>query len=78
MNKPALIPTWRDAWRYLSVQIAAAGVVFGSLPADTQAAMLGAVGVAPSRVPAILGLLVLIGRLVSQRPAPAAGDAGAR
>ena len=67
MKKPELIPEWRRAWRFLSVQIAAAGVIFGSLPADTQAAMLDAVGIAPSRLPAILGLLVLVGRLISQR-----------
>ena len=67
MKKPELIPEWRRAWRFLSVQIAAAGVIFGSLPAETQAAMLDAVGIAPSRLPAILGLLVLVGRLISQR-----------
>jgi hypothetical protein len=67
MKRPELIPNWRKSWRYLSVQIAAAGVIFGSLPADTQAAMLDAVGIAPSRLPAILGLLVLVGRLISQR-----------
>ena len=67
MKRPELIPDWRSAWRYLSVQIAAAGMIFGSLPADTQAAMLDAVGIAPSRLPAVLGLLVLVGRLISQR-----------
>ena len=67
MKRPELIPDWRRAWRFLSVQIAAAGVIFGSLPAETQAAMLDAVGIAPSRLPAILGLLVLVGRLISQR-----------
>ena len=67
MKLPKLIPDWRSAWRYLSVQIAAAGVIFGALPADTQAAMLDAVGIAPSRLPASLGLLVLVGRLISQR-----------
>lgn len=66
MKKPELIPEWRRAWRFLSVQIAAAGVIFGSLPAETQAAMLDAVGLPASRLPAILGLLVLVGRLVSQ------------
>lgn len=67
MKRPELIQDWRSAWRYLSMQIAAAGVIFGSLPADTQAAMLDAVCIAPSRLPAILGLLVLVGRLISQR-----------
>lgn len=66
MKRPELIPDWRRAWRFLSVQIAAAGVIFGSLPTDTQAAMLDAAGLPASRLPAILGLLVLVGRLVSQ------------
>lgn len=50
MKRPELIPDWRRAWRFLSVQIAAAGVIFGSLPSDTQAAMLDAVGLPASRL----------------------------
>ena len=66
MRKPSLIPNWRQAWRMLSMQLAAAAVLFGTLPADTQAAVLDIVGVPPSRVPAILGLLFMAGRLVGQ------------
>lgn len=61
-----LIPEWRSAWRMASMQVAAAAVVFGSLPADAQASMLSAIGVPGSRVPAILGALVILGRLVNQ------------
>ena len=61
-----LIQQWRRAWRLLSVQVAGAAVVFGSLPADTQAAMLDAVGLPPSRLPAVLGLLVIAGRVLAQ------------
>ncbi len=68
MKRPHLIPDWRRAWRYLTVQIAAAAVVWGTLPADTQTAMLQAVGVPLERVPAILGALVLLGRMISQAP----------
>lgn len=68
MNLPRLIPSWRQSWRFFSMQIAAAAVVFGTLAPDTQAAMLGAIGVAPTRVPALIGLLVLVGRLISQQP----------
>lgn len=68
MNKPELIPDWRGAWRYWSTQIAALAVLFGALPADTQAAVLDTIGVPASRVPAILGLLVIAARMVSQRP----------
>lgn len=66
MRKPSLIPNWRQAWRMVSMQLAAAAVLFGTLPADTQAAVLDIVGVPPSRVPAILGLLFMAGRLVGQ------------
>lgn len=61
-----LISNWRAAWRMLSVQIAATAVLFGALSPDTQAAVLDLVGVPASRVPAILGLLFMAGRLVSQ------------
>lgn len=63
-----LISDWRRAWRLASVQIAALAVLFGSLPADTQAAVLDMVGVPAGRVPAILGLLFMAGRLVAQPP----------
>lgn len=66
MSKQLLVPDWRRAWRMLSVQIAAAAVLFGALPPDTQAAVLDLVGVPASRVPAILGLLFMAGRLVGQ------------
>lgn len=61
-----LIDNWRGAWRMLSVQIAAAAIAFGMLPADAQAAMLEAIGVPANRITAILGALVIVGRLVSQ------------
>ncbi len=61
-----LIPEWRKAWRMLSVQIAAFAVIFGALPMDTQAAVLGLVGLEPSRLPGIIGLLVIAGRLWAQ------------
>jgi hypothetical protein len=61
-----LIPDWRRAWRMTSVQLAAMAVLFGTLPADTQAAVLDMVGVPATRVPAILGLLFILGRIVGQ------------
>lgn len=62
-----IIPNWRRAWRMASMQIAGLAVVFGTLPADAQAAMLDMVGVPPTRVPAILGLLFMAGRLLAQQ-----------
>lgn len=61
-----IIPNWRRAWRMLSVQVAALAVVFGSLPPDAQAAVLAFIGVPAARLPAVLGLLVLAGRLIQQ------------
>lgn len=77
-----LIPNARYAWRMASVQVAAAAVAWGALPPDVQAAILAAVGVPPERVPAILGLLLLVGRLIDQPstrqpPAPDRGGPGA-
>lgn len=61
-----LISNWRKAWRMASVQVAAVAVVLGSLPSDVQAAMFGAVGVPVERIPALIGVLLLVARLVDQ------------
>ena len=66
-----LIDNWRDAWRMLSVQVAALAVVWGALPIDQQAAILALFGVGPERVPLVIGLAVIVARVVSQRPPPA-------
>ena len=60
------IPNWRQSWRMLSVQIASLALAWGLLPADQQALILTFVGVSPERVPAVLGLLFLVGRLIDQ------------
>ena len=60
------IENWRDAPKMLSVQISTAAIALGSIPPEVQAVMLDAVGVPASRVPAILGALMLLARLVSQ------------
>lgn len=61
-----LIPNWRRAWRMASVQVASLAVLWGALPADTQAQVLDLVGVPASRVPAIIGLLLIVSRIVAQ------------
>lgn len=61
-----LIPDWRRAWRMLSVQVAAAAVVWGSLPPEQQAAILSLLGIGPERIPALLGVLFIVARLVKQ------------
>ena len=64
--RPRLIPQARRAWRFASVQIAAVAVIFGALPADQQAALLSLFGVGPERIPAALGLAVIVARLIDQ------------
>lgn len=61
-----LIPNWRRAPRMFSVQVASLAVAWGLMPPDMQTAMLAALGVGPERIPAVLGLLFLAGRLVDQ------------
>ncbi len=56
-----LIDNWRSAWRYITVQLGGAMLAFGLLPVDQQAAILQAVGIPLERVPAALGLLVILG-----------------
>lgn len=63
---PRLIPNWRRAWRMASVQLATLALGWGLLPPDTQAAMLAAIGVPAERVPAVLGAIFLLLRLVDQ------------
>ena len=64
--KIQLIPNARHAWKMLSVRLATLVVAWGSLPADTQASIVAWSGVPPANVPAILGLLVIGGRLLQQ------------
>jgi hypothetical protein len=61
-----LIDNLRQAPRLWSVQLGALLVAWGSLPVDLQAAIVSLVGVPPERVPAVLGLLVIVARLVQQ------------
>lgn len=61
-----LIDNIRQAPRMWSVQLASLLVAWSALPLDMQAALVQAVGIPPERVPAILGLLVILGRLVQQ------------
>ena len=50
----------------LSMQVAALAVIFGSLPPDQQTAILQWLGLAPERIPAVLGVLFIVTRLVNQ------------
>lgn len=61
-----LIHNWKRAHRMASVRIAALFVAWGAIPPDMQAAMLDAVGIPSNRVPAVLGLLLILARLIDQ------------
>lgn len=61
-----VIPEWKAAWRLLTVQLSTLAIGFGLLPPETQAAMLEAVGVPAHRIAAVLGGLMLAGRLLKQ------------
>lgn len=68
-----LIDNWRSAWRMLSVQIAALAIIFGALPVDQQSAILAWLGLAPERIPAVMGVAVILARVIGQ---PALSDKG--
>lgn len=61
-----LIENVRQAPRLWSVQIAALLVAWSALPLDVQAAIVSLIGFPPEHVPAVLGLLVILARLVQQ------------
>ena len=64
--KPRLIPNWKRAWRMATVRIAMLAVGWGLLPPESQAAMLDAIGVPAERIPAVLGAIFLVFRLIDQ------------
>ena len=86
MKRPELIPDWRSAWRYLSVQLSVALTFFGLMPEKQQAAildMLGAalemLGVPSYRIVAVVGVIGIVVRLLAQKRSLTQGssDSGA-
>jgi hypothetical protein len=65
-----LIDDWRQAWRFLSVQInavcAAAAVIWTGLPGDQQTSMLAWLGFKPSAMVAAAFGAATIARLIAQ------------
>ncbi len=74
--KLTLVDGWQRAWRWASVQFAVLIAAWGLLPADTQAAVLGAIGIPEHRQAALIGGLFLLARLLTlpPKPDPAAGE----
>ena len=60
------VSNWKRAHKMATVWAGTAALAWGSVPQDMQSAMLSAIGVPESRVPAILGLLVIVARLIDQ------------
>jgi hypothetical protein len=61
-----LIPNARSAWRMLSVRVAATAVAFGTLDPVSQAGILSMLHISPERLPAIMGLAIIVARLIDQ------------
>lgn len=63
-----LIDNWHTAWRYITVQLGGAMMAWGLLPPEQQSAILAFIGLPAERITAVLGLMVIVGRIVSQTP----------
>ncbi len=61
-----LIPEWRKAWKFLSVQVGAIAVLWAGLPADTQAAVLNFLKLDQQRLTGLIGLTMIVARLIAQ------------
>ena len=61
-----LVRDWREAWKWLSMWFAAVLVVWATLPFDTQTAILSLFGVSQSTLTALMGLVIMAGRLIKQ------------
>lgn len=62
-----LVPDWKKAWTWLSMWFASVIVAWGLIPAEGQTAIAALIHIPAPAIPAVLGLLVMAGRLVSQK-----------
>lgn len=69
MKKPKLVPDWRKAWRWFSMQAMAVSTAilatWALLPADLKARLPDDVGLVAAIVALVAGM---VGRLVDQGP----------
>jgi hypothetical protein len=63
------IPEVREAWRFASVQVAAAAALIGLLAPDQLAALLDFVGIGAERAPLVLGLAFILARVLQKADA---------
>lgn len=65
-----LIDEWKEAWRYLSVQLssafAVASLTWLALPDEQRSAILSALGINPGWVVAVSFLVVVVARIKAQ------------
>lgn len=66
MRKPRVVSDWKRSWRWLSMQIGAACMLYGQLSPEQQLAILQTVGLRPDQLPAVIGAAIMIGRLLQQ------------
>lgn len=71
-KRVALVDDWRSSWRWISVRLSAALVVWGSLDAKTQSDVIAWL-VPPERLPAVIGVLIIVGRVIRQKQKPPKG-----
>lgn len=61
-----LIPNWRRAWRYFTVQIGLLAIIWVNLPESTQVAVLRVLHLDREVLPGIMGVAVIVARVIAQ------------
>lgn len=61
-----LVPDWKDAWKWLSVQFSTLMIIWANLPAETQAGILSLFGLNQSKLIGLMGVAIIIGRMIAQ------------
>ncbi len=56
----------RSAWKMLSVWVGTFAVAWGVMPVEQQKAILDLINLPPERMPAALGILFIVSRLIKQ------------
>lgn len=62
-----LVPDWKKSWTWFSMWAASVIVAWGLIPYEGQVAIAALLHIPAPAIPAVLGLLVMAGRLVSQK-----------
>lgn len=64
-----LVEDWKDAWKWLSVQISSLLIVWASIPIEQQNAVLNLLGLDQNKLMGIVGVAIILGRLIQQQQA---------